>query len=220
MLVKTKHNSIVMLLSNPAAESKAWCIFLIYEESFQGVVSGNDQFSSPEPPWPAGIKAWCDTFLSVNLVQLNPEAMNLFLTRNRQTSPAVEKCLRNNTWMSEVLRLHSRWECRWRKQFDLWVCRPLRWAHKPKNWDCHLHADLLCAHNDSAFLFSYCDVHSTPVQWYRVLCFSPSSLWGHDGVDKEGHPGVLLLKAIASLFISGFVQKGGHARYLVQTCLW
>lgn len=57
MLVKTKHNSIVMLLSNPAAESKAWCIFLIYEESFQGFVSGNDQFSSPEPPWPAGIKA-------------------------------------------------------------------------------------------------------------------------------------------------------------------
>lgn len=146
-----------MLLSNRAAEST----------DFRGFESGNDQFSSPEPPFPAGIKAWCDTFLSVSLVQLNPGAMSLYLTRKRQTSPAVERCLRDNARMTEVFRLHSQWERRRRKQFDLWVCRPLRWAHRLKNWDCHLHADLLWVHNDSAFLFSYCDVHSTPVQWYR-----------------------------------------------------
>lgn len=40
-----------------------------------------------------------------------------------------------------------------------------------------------------------------------ALCFSPSSLQGHAGVDEEGHLRVLLLKAIASLFISGFVTK-------------
>lgn len=198
-------------------------VVLCMRDSFREFESGNDQLSSPELPFTAGVKAWCDTFHNVSLVQLHPEAMNLYLTWNRQTSPAVEKWLRNNTWMTKDFRLNSQWEHRWRKQFDLWACRPLRWAHRLKNWDCHLHSDLLWAHNDSAFLFSYCGgvpVHSTPVQWYRALCFSPSSLWGHAGVDEEGHLRVLLLKAIASLFISGFVRKGGHARYLVHTCLW
>ncbi len=134
--------------------------------------------------------------------------------------PSCGEMLKKQSRITEVLRLHSQWDCRWKKQFDLWACRPLSWAHRPKNWDCHLHADLLGAHYDSAFLFSYCDEYSTPVQWYQALCFSPSSLWGHAGVDEEGHLRVLPLKAIASLFISGFVQKGCHARYLVHTCLW
>lgn len=72
--------------------------------------------------------------------------------------------------------------------------------------------------NDSAFLHSH--EHSTPVPWYRALCFSASSQWGHSGVSKQGHLGVSLLKAIAWLFISGFVQKGSHTRYLVHSRLW
>ena len=72
--------------------------------------------------------------------------------------------------------------------------------------------------NDGAFLHSH--EHSTPVPWYRALCFSASSQWGHSGVSKQGHLGVSLLKAIAWLFISCFVQKGSHTQYLVHSRLW
>lgn len=90
-----------MLLSNPAAS----LIFVFMEEVIVGEFeSGNDRLCSLERPLP---KAGCDTFLGVSFVQLNPEAMNLCLTRNRQTSPAVEKCLRHNTLMTKVFRLLS-----------------------------------------------------------------------------------------------------------------
>lgn len=96
--MKTKRNSIVMLLSNPAAEGLVQQIFLIYGgRHFRGFESRYDKFSSPERSLPAGIEAGCDTFLSESIVERHPEAKNLYLTRNRQTSPAVEKCLRNNT---------------------------------------------------------------------------------------------------------------------------
>lgn len=104
---------------------------------------------------------------ALSWVQLHPEATNLYLTRNRQTSPAVEKYLRNNTWMTKDLRLQSQWECRQRKTFDLWAHRdvkvgarardlglsPTQWFTVSTQWQ-HLP------------FFHYCSdvpVHSTPV---------------------------------------------------------
>lgn len=69
--------------------------------SWRGSESGNDQFRSPKLPFPAGIKA------GESLEQLHPEAMNLYMTRNRKTKAALEKSFRNNTRMTEDLRLPS-----------------------------------------------------------------------------------------------------------------
>lgn len=107
--------------------------------------TGNGNFCSLEFFFPAGMKGRRDTFLSAGLVQLHPGAMNLCLTRKTQPNPAAEKYLTNNTWMSKDLGRHSECECGWRKQFDVWVWRPFRWARRPQNWDCRLPADLLGA---------------------------------------------------------------------------
>lgn len=136
-----------------------------------------------------------------------------------QTSSVVNKCLRHNVWITKVLRQHSR---RVFMKKTVWLMSMLAFKGGRTGlrtgpvtflwWSVNT--------NDGAFLYSHCDEHSTPVRWYRELCFSASSQWGHSGVSKEGHLGVLLLKAIAWLFISGFVQKGSHTRYLVHSCLW
>ena len=208
-----------MLLSNPAVNYNYCCFFFL--NLWRGFKRGNDQFHSPEPSFPSGIKAGCDTFFSVSLVQLYPEATNLCLTWNRKRSPAVEKSLWNNAWMTKDLRLHSL-GASMEKKIWLMSAGPLRLVQGLKIWDHRLNTDLVWTHNDNTFLFSYgkdIPVHSVPVQWYGELCSSSSSLWGHAGVNKEGHLGVSLLKAIAAFFISGFVQEGGYARYLVHTCL-
>lgn len=65
----------------------------------------------------------------------------------------------------------------------------------------HLRADLLGAQNDSAYSLYplWCAFNSCAV--IPSIFFSSSSVWGHTGVNEEGHPRVLLLKAIASFFI-------------------
>lgn len=87
---------------------------------------------------------------ALSRVQLHPEATNLHLTRNRQTSPAVEKCLRNNTWMTKDLRLQSQWECRQRKTFDLWAHRDVKVGARAR------------------------DLGLSPTQWFTV-----STQWQH-----------------------------------------
>lgn len=117
---------------------------------------------------------------ALSRVQLHPEATNLYLTWNRQTSPAVEKYLRNNTWMTKDLRLQSQWECRQRKTYER--TGTLRWVQGPEIWDCHLHTDLLWAHNDSAFLFFTIVVMSLSIRLLYSDTGRFASLLPHYGV--------------------------------------
>lgn len=117
--------------------------------------------------------------------------------------------------MTEVLGQLSQSECRRR---TVWRMRTAAFKVGSWAWEPGLShpRDLPAAPNLSAFLGSYCHVHSTAVHWYQVLCFSTSSRWGHTRVGERGHLGVPLLKTIAPLLISGFVQKGSHTQYLVH----
>lgn len=143
-----------------------------------GVIeSGNDLL-----PFPAGIEAGCGTFLSVKPSTVAPWSHKPVFDPKQTNQPSCGEIIKKQYMNDQRLEATITVSVDRERRLTYERTGMLRWVQGPEIWDCHLHSDLLWAHNDSTFLFFTIVVMSLSIRLLYSDTGRFASLLPHYGV--------------------------------------